>query len=80
MSEDRKTSLALWQERLLERVGQCSCSIASDEREQRVIIRADLFCRRCHVENLSPKTVPQYTLKLYLGLTFVREDITSHDD
>ena len=32
----------MWLERPLERVGQCSCSIASDERVQREIIRADL--------------------------------------
>ena len=42
-----KTSLALWQERLLERGDQCSCSIVSDMREQRALIPADLFCRRC---------------------------------
>ena len=32
----------MWLERPLERVGQCSCSIASDERVQREIIREDL--------------------------------------
>ena len=32
----------MWLERPLERVGQCSCSIASDERVQREIIGADL--------------------------------------
>ena len=39
----------MWYERLLERVGQRMrrCPIASAERKQRVIIRVDLFCRRC---------------------------------
>ena len=27
-----------------------------------------------------PKTVPQYTLKQWQGLTFIREDIIFHDD
>ena len=36
----------MWLERPLERVGQCSCSIASDERVQREIIRADLSLER----------------------------------
>ena len=33
----QREEFSLWQERLLERVGQCSCSIVSDERMQRVL-------------------------------------------